>query len=187
MDIVQIVKLVYLILGMIGMGFGVYTDIRERKFPNSILVDVIVVGLLYALYSGHLLESIFGFILMNIIGVFFHRYHLISAGDMKFLSVIFLFISIRDIDLCMTFLLALLVTMLAYFCSFYRQRNMSLLQEIKKGLFSIKALLLFKINTFSELKFDSKKEMLEKTVPMTLPIYIAFVITMVSQAIIMIL
>ena len=183
MDIVENVKVVYLILALIGMGLGVRTDIRERKFPNGILVDTILLGILFGLYSGHLMESIIGFLLLNILGIFFHRYHLISAGDMKFLSVIFLFINILDVNTCLMYLVFICVCAGIQFYYFYRKTNRSLIQEFKKGLFSVKALALFKINTFSELKFENKKEMLDKTVPLTLPMYLAFVLTVISRTI----
>lgn len=178
-DYKEIVEIVLLISSIIIMGKGVLCDIKERRYPNSILMSTIVIGIFYSFYSGRIMESIIGFIIVNIIGIIFHKYKLMASGDMKYLSTLFLFISIRDIQSCLMLIAFMLVIALIQGYIFYRKLNVDIKNEMKKQMFAYKALFLYRINTFSRLDFNSKDEMLEKSIPFTMPMYFAYVLTII--------
>lgn len=63
----SISQLVLLISSIIIMGLGVHSDRKLRKFPNQILLSIFIIGIAYGIIGGHILESIFGFIVANIL------------------------------------------------------------------------------------------------------------------------
>lgn len=184
MQITEIVRLVLLFSSFILMGIGVYTDIKERKYPNSILFSTILIGFVYALFSGHIVQSIFGFLLINVFGIAFHKYKLMSAGDMKYLSSVFFYLNIMNFSSSIMFIIyTLLVTSFIGY-RFYRKLDYNIPKKLKSELFSYKALIVYRINTFSEHTYSSKEEMLEKSLPFTLPIFLAFILTVITNTVI---
>lgn len=174
-NITETVRITLLLSSYILMGVGVIHDIKDRRYPNTILGSIIILGLVYAMYSGHLLESIIGFFLINVMGIICHKYRFISAGDMKYLSTIFLFISIRDYMTCIFLMVYMLFITFIFGYYFYKRNNKNYSEELKKQMFSYKALFMFRINTFSNFDYKSKEEMLKKSIPYTLPIYLSYI------------
>lgn len=68
------------------MAYGCMSDILHRKFPNWILLSVLMAGSAYALYAGHLISSWIMLLLINGIGVWMFNNKIAYAGDCKFLS-----------------------------------------------------------------------------------------------------
>ena len=183
-NITFVVQLVLLLASFILMGYGVWTDIKERRYPNSILLSTIIVGLVYAVVSHQIVEAIVGFLIVNLIGIFLHKFSLMSPGDMKYLSSLFLFISLTDIRSCMMLLAYMVVITLVLGYYFYKKLEKNMGEELKKEMKAYKMLFMFRVNTFSSLKYENKEEMLEKTMPFTLPIYLSFILTFATNLII---
>lgn len=178
----ETVRLVLMVSANIIMLLGVRRDCKERKFPNEYLLCLIAIGVMYCLSSGFLMEGLFGFFIVNLIGVFFHKWNLMAAGDMKFLSSLFLFINIRDWQSCiMLIAYMLLVTMVMGFF-FYKRNNKNMSEEMKRQMTAYKALFMYRLNLFEKNEFKTKEEMLEKTIPFTEPMFIAFLLTLITRS-----
>ena len=177
----EIIELSLLLASEILMGIGVYNDIKERKYPNKILASTIILGFAYAFYAGHIMQSITGFVLVNIIGIFMFKHHVMSSGDLKFLSTIMIFISITDIPSCIILCFYLVLTALIIGHMFYKKTGKSILEDLKNQVFSLKSLFFFKVNTFTKSKFENKEEMLENSIPFTLPIFLSFLATIITK------
>lgn len=183
MEITEIVKLILLLSSFIIMGNGVYTDIKERKYPNSNILGTIILGLFYGISSGHVWESLFGFLIINIFGVFLHKYNLMSSGDMKYLSTIFLFISIRNIPLCIILMIYMLIMTFLVGHVLYNKSNEEINNDLKQELDSYKFLLMYRINTFEKKEYKNKTELLKYSIPFTLPLYLAYILTVITTLI----
>ncbi len=183
-DTTGIIRIILLLTTFAVMGIGVWKDTKERRYPNSIILVTMILGLIYATVSGHLFESIFGFMIMNIIGVFLYKYNLMASGDSKYLSSLFLFISLLDIKTCLILIIYMLIVGFTIGKIFYSSLNKNMKDELKYELFAYKALVLYRINTFKIPEFDNKDELLTKTIAFTVPMYIAFVLTILTQLII---
>lgn len=182
----SIPQLVLLISSIIVMGLGVHSDRKLRKFPNQILLSIFIIGIAYGIIGGHILESIFGFIVANVIGVLFYKHHIMASGDMKFLSTIFLYISVLNIPVCLT-LIGYMLLFSVFIGYFFYKRNYDTKEEIvdklKGELASYKMLFMYRTNTFHQTKtedFNSREEMLQKTIPFTLPMYLGYVATVIT-------
>lgn len=189
MELQNIITLTLLLVALFYMGLGVKSDINNRIFPNKYLLPIIIIGEIYAIYKGWLLQGNFGFILVNIAGIFFHKYHILSSGDMKYLSTLFFFIPLTD-SICLVLILYLLIISMIIGYRFYKKLNKDPLQELKKELVSYKVLLLLRKNVFHTPNisdFANKEELLAKTMPFTVIIFVAFVLTIATQWIISII
>lgn len=183
----EIIRIVLLISSLILMGTGVYWDIKERKYPNSIILSTLVIGIIYGIVSGHIIESILGFLFINAIGVFFHKHSLMSPGDMKYLSTIMLFISLRNYTACGLLIAYMIIIGAIIGFIFYKKTGKNMKEDMKKQLFSYKALFVYRINTFPSLKFENMDEMLAKTIPFTLPMYLAYAFSVLTLILISIM
>lgn len=175
----------------ISMACGVYQDIKDRRFPNSMIYTLIFLGFLYSFYKHQVPEAFLGFIAMNVIGIVFHKYHLIAPGDMKYLSTIFLFISVRDWKTCVLYIVMACIFSLIHSAIFYRKKYNGDTKKIKEQLesevTSLSYLCKFRINTFktvSRSNFETKEDMLANSMPYTIPLFLAFVVSFVIPQII---
>ena len=107
-----------------------------------------------------------------------------ASGDSKYLSSLFLFISLLDIKTCLILIIYMLIVGFTIGKIFYSSLNKNMKDELKYELFAYKALVLYRINTFKIPEFDNKDELLTKTIAFTVPMYIAFVLTILTQLII---
>ena len=179
-------EIVLLITSIIVMGLGVRSDWKLRKFPNQVLLSIFILGLIYGAYAGHLVESVFGFLIANLIGIFFYTHHMMAPGDMKYLSTIFLFISIRHYQTCVILIIYMLISgvIMGYF--FYKRtctNTKEMTEKLKNELTTYRAFVLYHINLFHQVKssdFSNTEEMLANTMPFTLPMYTAFVATVLT-------
>jgi len=183
----EIIRIVLLFSSFIMMGAGVYWDIKDRKYPNSIILSTLFIGLVYGLVSGHIIESILGFLIMNAIGIFFHQHSIMSPGDMKYLSTIMLFVSLRDYLTCGLLIAYMLVFGAIIGVIFYKRTGKNMKEDMKTQLFSYKALFAYRINTFPSLKYENRDEMLAKTIPFTLPMYLAYIFATLTTMLISIM
>lgn len=185
MQLTEMIKTILLLSSIAVMGIGIFHDIKYRTFPNIVLFSIILLGIGYSAFAGHVLESIFAFLFINLFGILLHKYRLLSPGDMKYLSTIFLYINIRDIPSCILFILYITISISVQSYLFYRHNGRTLKREALKGIRSIKTLLFYKVNTFSDLQFESHEEMMLKTMPFTVPMYVGFLLVIVTNAIIL--
>ena len=86
---------IFLILSLIAMFFGVIVDIKEKKFPNYIVIILLLLGMFYFCQTNSIKELIVPlclFVLFNFIGIYLHKIKLVAPGDMKFFSLFPFFI-----------------------------------------------------------------------------------------------
>ena len=178
----NILSLILLSLFIILTGYCVYQDCKTRKIPNKLFLIGIIIGLLYGLVSHHLLESILGFILITVMGVYARKFHLMYSGDMKFLSILFFILNLRNIRECIFMIFYCLVMSFIFGIYFYNKQKKHILEELKKEMVAYKAIF-YKLNLFKLPTYETKEEMLAKTMPFTLPIYLAFLATLLTECV----
>lgn len=178
------IKWLVLIVSLFIMFIGVISDIKYRKYPNIIVLLTILTGLVFSYLNNHLIISIIGFIVINIIGIFFHKYKLVASGDMKYLSSTMFFVNIYDINIMLAYIVFLLFISCIVGIVHYKRLNVSLKQEITRSINNYRNLILFKTNSFSSnTEHYSKEEILTKTIPFTLIIFMALILVILCEVI----
>ncbi len=165
--------------GLIILACGFFQDLSSRKCPNGIIEAGFLAGILYAWLAGHFLASLITLILLNIMGLLFFKYRIMSAGDMKYLSLTVLFFNPFCFKELACFILFLFLFSLLYDMTARNKNVKQILTEIKQGITSLK-LLIYRINPCKKLEMEnmSKEEKIRETLPFTLPIYLALVLTL---------
>lgn len=181
----NITSALILITAMILMAIGVGYDCKFRKYPNSIIISLIILGFFYGIFSNTLLSGILGFLLFNVFGYQMYKRKLLNPGDSKFLSTLFLYLDILSIKGPAILIVFILLVGGLYGISFYKkkyQTNEKVMEKLKQEMNSMKYLFAFKINTFKSTdsyNYDNLEVLKKDTMPFTLPFYIAFVVTQI--------
>lgn len=168
-------NIMLLAIANVLMLYGVGMDIKCRKFPNIVLLIIIMIGIIGATLQQHLYSSIVFFLLINGVGIYLHKLKILAAGDSKFLSVIPFFIDFSQGYAFVSFLIPMFVSMLLIGgLKLYKDMGSETLKEIKRQLMDIKIFILSNFTVSPQKGEYQGDALLQKTLPFTLQIYLAF-------------
>ena len=174
MTLEQMQNSLYL-LAFLLLSYGAYSDWKTRKFPNWIFLLTFIVGLFYCWIAEQIGQGMLGFILLNCIGLFFHKYHLVAPGDMKYISLVFLFVNMFDGIKVLIYVIALVVWSLFLGFIYYYHQNKKMGEEFKKGFRDMFLFFTMRVPMPQVNLEGNVEEIRERTFPLTLPMYFAFV------------
>lgn len=157
--------------------YGIYTDIKTRKFKNNTFLTLLGLGLLYSFITFGIkvtTTNLIFFAFFTYISLFFYKKNVIGAGDLKMLSTVFFYINCLDIRQLYVFLgslcFCILVFTLTVLFRLYGLDGQKWKQHFKKEKYSLQ--------TFIYLKsFEATKNDKENTVPYTIPIGSAIILS----------
>lgn len=86
-------KTILLCLTCLCMLYGVWIDIKIRKFPNRCLLLILVLGSIYSGINHQFNQAFLLFLAINFVGIFAHQLGILSAGDIKFTSTFVFFLN----------------------------------------------------------------------------------------------
>lgn len=159
--------------------YGIRKDIKERVFPNPIIISIAFIGELYSFVAGGYklaLGTTVLFILLNVIGMFFHKMAIVAPGDMKYFSLIAFFMKWSWQNCLMLCFSLIVVSMLASLILSLKQGKSpkNVISDFKMHLTEVKIFCLSGIRTSKTYKeVDDNDE----TIPFTIIILVAFIIT----------
>lgn len=185
MDLRMILEVSALIAGLSVLGKGVITDIKERRFPLNDFIQAMGLGCIYQCLRMEGIELdqfswLFLFVIFNILGIGIHNFLKISAGDLKFLSVMILFLDLKEPDILLVLIISILGIGLAwaFFWPILHYRDISKIKEhYKMELWNLKSFLYTK-QTITDISMLEGEELKKQTHPFTVQLYLALLITL---------
>lgn len=186
MELKNILELSTLFAGLFVLGRGVISDIRNRQFSNDDFLQAIGIGCIYQYVSMESLELeqfswIFLFLIFNLVGILAHHFVKISAGDLKFLSVMILFLDLNDPRTLPLLIVSILIIggmwMIFWPIIHYHDFN-QVMQHYKAELWNLRSFIYTK-QTITDISDLQGEELKKRTHPFTVQLYLALLSTMV--------
>ena len=173
---------IFLILSLIAMFFGVIVDIKEKKFPNYIVIILLLLGMFYFCQTNSIKELIVPlclFVLFNFIGIYLHKIKLVAPGDMIFFSLFpFFIVWSPKTSIIFIFILAFISIIYVSIRIFRKEKSLkSIFTNFKNQIFELKVFLLSKIRISPDYTQVSKDE----GIAFTVPLFISFLIVLSCQ------
>ena len=173
---------IFLILSLIAMFFGVIVDIKEKKFPNYIVIILLLLGMFYFCQTNSIKELIVPlclFVLFNFIGIYLHKIKLVAPGDMKFFSLFpFFIVWSPKTSIIFIFILDFISMIYLSIRIFRKEKSLkSIFTNFKNQIFELKVFLLSKIRISPDYTQVSKDE----GIAFTVPLFISFLIVLSCQ------
>lgn len=171
-----------LCLSYILYFLGMVSDFKTRKFKNKYLLCILILGIAYSILSlgFNAIYVLLLFCILTFIFIRFYEKNIIGAADLKTLSTAVLFVDFFNLKEMMIFSV-LLCLFIILFTLYYLLKECGLSKEkwsdhFKSEILSFKELLYLKKFTKQTYKEDSK-ELMERTVPYTLPICFTIILS----------
>lgn len=173
---------IFLILSLFSMFLGVIIDIKEKKFPNYIVIILLFLGMFYYCQTNSIKELIVPlcmFVLFNFIGIYLHKIKLVAPGDMKFFSLFPFFIDwSTKTSIVFIFILAFVSMIYVSIRIFRKEKSLkSIFTNFENQIFELKVFLLSKIRISADYTQISKDE----GIAFTVPLFISFLIILSCQ------
>lgn len=184
MELKNIVEISALLAGLVVLGKGVITDIKERRFPINDFLQAFGLGCIFQCLrmDGFSLDQfswIFLFILFNIIGIVVHQLVKISAGDLKFLSVMILFLDLKDPKTLILLMILILIIGLLWviFWPILHYHDLTKIKEHYNMEFWNLRSFIYTKQTITDISSLQGEELKKQTHPFTVQLYLALLIT----------
>lgn len=174
MDISTINNIIFSIVITVCIT-GILEDIKQRRFSNSKIFIMIVLGIYMSYSSDRLLNGMILFLSFNILGVFMSHIGLLGAADWKLFSTMSLFIPFEILQTTILFISVVLLTSILMKI-FYTNRG-----HLKEALRDEWNALKVFIYTRKKLSYDNENNTYKcETVPMSVPLGAAFITCIIA-------
>lgn len=157
-----------LLMGCGCMLAGAVYDIKMRIFPNWLWGLTLLIGIIYSYRQHFIAVALAMFLIINAIGIFFHKYNMMSAGDMKYISLFGLFINFSDVTSIAGVIVFLLISSVLVGVYYVIKKHRNLKEEAKNTY------LQFRMWQVLKIPYQKKELKKEDSIPLTVPCTIAF-------------